>query len=327
MNKYKQLSKEQRLQLEVLLQMKAKKIEIAKQLGINRTTLYRELKRHGGKRGGYNALDAQSLSDLSKVRYRRPRKFTTQIQRIVIEKLSHKWSPEQISYRLKKEGINMVSPERIYQFIYQDKYDGGELYKHLRIASKSYRKRYGIYDRRGKIPGRVSIEQRPEEANNRERFGDWEADTIIGKNRTDAILTIVERQSSFTLMAKLDRKTAENTRRKCINALAPYKQVVKSITSDNGSEFYEHKKIAEKLQADFYFTHPYSAWEKGQNENTNGLIRQYLPKKTDFRPVSFTEINKIENELNNRPRKKLNFETPLEVFMNKFVNENVALVT
>jgi IS30 family transposase len=327
MNKYKQLSKEKRLQLEVLLRMKIRKTEIAIQLGIDRSTLYRELKRHGGKRGGYNAADAQSLSDLSKARYRRPRKFTDQMQRIVIKKLTQKWSPEQISYRLKKEGVAMVSPERIYQFIYKDKSSGGELYKHLRIASKPYRKRYGKYDRRGKIQDRVSIEQRPDVVNNRQRFGDWEADTIIGKSRRDAILTLVERQSSFTVMAKLDCKNAENTRRKCINALAPYKQVVKSITSDNGIEFYEHKTIANKLKAEFYFTHPYSAWEKGLNENTNGLIRQYLPKKTDFRVVSYTEINNIQNELNTRPRKKLNFETPLEVFMNKFVKENVALVS
>jgi transposase, IS30 family len=303
MNKYKQLTQEKRTQLEILVRMNVNKTKIAEQLGIDRSTIYRELKRHGGKRGGYQALEAQSLAEFSKVRFQNPRKFTIKMQEFIREKIALKWSPEQITNYCITNGIKMVSHERIYQFIYQDKKEGGELYKGLRIASKPYRKRYGSYDRRGKIPDRVSIDQRPEVINQKQRFGDWEADTIIGKDRKGAILTIVERQSSFTVLAKLDRKTSEITKRKCINALAPYKKVVKSITSDNGSEFYEHKQIAQKLQADFYFTHPYSAWEKGLNENTNGLIRQYLPKKTDFAFVDSRDLLRIENELNSRPRK------------------------
>jgi IS30 family transposase len=229
------------------------------------------------------------------------------VKKFIDEKLGmEQWSHEQISGYCKKHGIAKVSPERIYQYVYQDKKLGGKLYKNLRIASKPYRKRYGSKDYRGKIAGRISIDQRQEVVNQRSRIGDWEADTIIGKNHKQAILTTVERKSKFLVMALLSKNGSFETRKAMINCLAPYKPVY-TITSDNGREFTEHKIIAEKLNAHFYFAHPYSAWEKGTNENTNALIRQYIPKKSDFQQITLEQINEIMQKLNNRPRKSLNY--------------------
>ena len=219
----------------------------------------------------------------------------------------------------------MLSHEQIYRYIYQDKKQGGQLYTFLRIASKPYRKRYGSYKRRIKIRNRVSIDHRPEVVDRRERVGDWEADTIVGKQQKGAILTLAERKSLFVQLSLLERRIAEKVKKQLVNLLAPYKQVVKTITSDNGSEFSEHQAIAQKLEAEFYFTHPYSAWEKGTNENINGLIRQYVPKDTWFKTLTMQQIKRIEYELNNRPRKTLGWKTPLQVFMANFTNNSVAL--
>jgi IS30 family transposase len=328
MRKYKQITQEQRIQMDALLKQGISKYQIAQQLGLHRSAVYRELKRNGGPRGGYNAARAEMYAHERKERFALPRKLNQKVKQIICEKLNQEWSPEQISGYCKKNSIDMVSHETIYQFIYQNKKQGGVLYKKLRIASKPYRKRYGSYDHRGKIPDRVSIELRPETVNLKQRYGDFEADTIIGKNHQGAVLTLVERKSYFTLMAKLDQKRADLTRHKMINLLSTYKDHVHTITADNGHEFAEHKIIAEKLSADFYFTHPYSAWEKAINENTNGLIRQYLPKSTNLKEVTIEQIKMIENKLNNRPRKSLQWKTPLQVFMANFDPSNsVALGT
>jgi IS30 family transposase len=215
----------------------------------------------------------------------------------------------------------MVSHECIYQFIRQDKKNGGTLYKHLRHRLK-HRKR-PVGGKKVVIPDKVSIDQRGDIINNKERFGDWEIDTIIGKEGQGAILTATERKTGFLLMKKLKRgKNAKNLARELFLLLLPYKNVVHSITSDNGSEFYEHKLVAEKLDTDYYFAHPYSSWERGLNEYTNGLIRQYIPKKQPFTNYNDDFIKNIQHKINRRPRKKLNFGTPKNRFFNK-----VALVT
>jgi IS30 family transposase len=328
MCKYKQITDEQRIQIEILLKKQASKTEIAQLLGIHRATLYRELKRNAMKRGGYNARSAGQLAEERKERFRRHRGFTDKVKRFVVEKLNQEWSPEQIAGYCKANGIEMVSHETIYQFVYADKRAGGMLYKKLRIAAKPYRKRYGKRDCRGQIPGRISIDDRPPEVQQKLRYGDWEADTIIGKNHQGAILTLVERKSYFTLLRKLERTESRATKHQMINALAPFKENVLTITSDNGHEFYEHQEIARKLQADYYFTHPYSAWEKGINENTNGLLRQYLPKNANLKEIQPEQLAIIEHRLNTRPRKSLKWKTPLYVFMANFANtSDVALVT
>jgi IS30 family transposase len=196
---------------------------------------------------------------------------------------------------------------------------GGKLYKHLRGGNKKYKKRYGKHkNRRIIIKNKVSIDERPSIINNKERFGDWEIDTIVGKNHKGAIVTIAERKSKFILMRKLNTKNAKHLAIQTIRLLAPYKDLVHSITSDNGTEFAEHEYIAKKLDAKFYFAHPYSSWERGLNEYSNKLIRQYIPKKSDFDDFSNKYISEINLKLNNRPRKLLNFKNPNELFFNNF---------
>jgi len=328
MRKYKQITKEQRIRIDTLLKTSQSKTEIAQMLGLHRSAVYRELKRNAQKRGGYNAITAHELSAERKERFGQKRKLTLRVKKTIEEKLKEEWSPEQITGYCRKNRMEMVSHETIYQFIYEDKRQGGCLHQKLRIAYKPYRKRYGTNDRRGKIPDRISIEQRPAVVNDRQRIGDWEADTIVGKRHQGAVLTLVERKTYFTLLGKLERATAANTRNKLINLLASFKDQVHTITSDNGHEFAEHKIIAAKLSADFYFTHPYSAWEKAINENTNGLIRQYLPKSTNLKETTVEELKRIENKLNNRPRKSLQWNTPLQAFFNQLNQNNfVALGT
>lgn len=323
MNKklYFHITVEQRYKIESLVKAGICKKNIADQLGLHKSTLYRELNRNKHKSGKYQAVYAEEVSRERKERFAKYRRLTPRTQRYIEEKLTNEqWSPEQIHGYCKTNNIHMVSHERIYQLIYQDKAQGGVLYNHLRHASKKYRKRYGSYDKRGVIPDRVSIDLRPQIVNDRKRIGDWEVDTIIGKNHKGAVLTVVERKSLFTLIAKLDGKKALSVKKEIINLMAPFKKNVFTITSDNGTEFTEHKQIANKLNADFFFAHPYSSWERGRNENTNGLIRQYIPKKQTVENIDHLKILEIMRKLNTRPRKTLEYKTPLQVFMTIFEN-------
>ena len=236
--------------------------------------------------------------------------------------LEEDWSPEQISGWLNREQRLNISHESIYLFVYRDKSQGGDLYRHLRCQRKR-KKRYGSHSTRGLIPGRVSIDERPAVVDCKNRFGDWELDTVIGKNHRQAIVTITERKSKLALFAKVERKTSDLVKEAIISLLAPIKDWVKTLTADNGKEFAGHLELAEKLEADFYFAHPYSSWERGLNENTNGLLRQYFPKKTDCRLVNENEINKAMDKLNNRPRKTLGYKTPNEIFFG--IKPSVAL--
>lgn len=231
------------------------------------------------------------------------------------EKLQQQWSPEQIS------GHAAISHETVYQRVYADKRVGGLLWKHLR-CQKQRKKRYGKADRRGIIPNRLSIEDRPAIVETRSRIGDWEADTVIGKNHRQAIVSIVERKTGFTLIRKVERKTAQAVGQAMVGLLKPLRNQVHTITSDNGREFARHEEIAKRLQADFYFAHPYASWERGTNENTNGLIRQYFPKNRDFTTITQQEIDTAMERLNNRPRKRLGYQTPNQVF---FKSSGVAL--
>ena len=186
--------------------------------------------------------------------------------------------------------------------------------KRTPAKGRSCRKRYGKMERRGQIPNRLFIEDRPAIVDERKRIGDWEADTIIGKNHRQAIVSIVERKTGLTLIKKVERKTSKAVSQAMIDLLKPYKNKVRTITSDNGKEFAGHEEIAKKLKADFYFAHPYASWERGTNENTNGLIRQYFPKNRDFTTITKKEINFAMERLNNRPRKRLGYRTPNQVF-------------
>ena len=318
--KYKHISKEQRYQISVLQKAGHKVSFISEQLNLHRSTVYRELKRNSRPRGSYDAYYANQYAEIRKERFAKNRKLNREMISLIENKLeTEQWSPEQIKGHCKRNNIPMVSHERIYRFIYEDKIKGGSLYKHLRTGSKKYKKRYGKHkSRREIIKNKVSIDKRPEIINKKERFGDWEIDTIIGNNHKGAIVTVVERKSNFILMKKLKSKNAKLLAKQTIRMLAPYKDLVHSITSDNGLEFAEHEYIAEKLQADFYFAHPYSSWERGINEYSNKLIRQYIPKKSDFNDFSDKFIYDINLKLNNRPRKLLNFFNPNEILFNNF---------
>lgn len=232
------------------------------------------------------------------------------------DRLKEEWSPEQI------RGYAEISPETIYQRVYADKRSGGLLWKNLRCQKKR-KKRYGSFERRGTIPNRLFIEDRPAVVEARKRIGDWEADTIIGKNHRQAIVSIVERKTGLTLIRKVERKTAQAVSHAMIGLMKPYQNRVHTITSDNGREFAGHEGISATLDAKFYFAHPYSSWERGTNENTNGLIRQYFPKNRDFTTITQKEIDHAMNRLNNRPRKRLGFKTPNQVFF----KSGVALQT
>lgn len=193
------------------------------------------------------------------------------------------WSPEQISGRLNKEQKIRISHERICQHILVNKRAGGDLYKHLRCQKKR-RKRYGTYDRRGRLPNGRSIEERPVHVNTRKRIGDWEVDTLLGKQQKHAMLTLTERKSRFTLLGKVLRRTARAVHKRLCQILLPVKEKVQTLTSDHGREFADHECITETLQLKFYFAHPYAAWERGTNENTNGLLRQYFPRNQTSKP-------------------------------------------
>ncbi|EEZ80759.1 MAG: transposase IS30 [uncultured Candidatus Thioglobus sp.] len=190
----------------------------------------------------------------------------------------------------------------------------------LGIYTKAHRKRYGSYERRGRIKNAVSIEQRPELVNTRSRIGDWEGDTVIGKNKKSAIYTLVDRKSLYTIIVKLNGKNATELADKTIKVLKPLSSKIHTITYDNGLEFAEHERQAKELNVNIYFAHPYSSWERGINENTNGLIRQYFPKGTDFNKVTNSQIEFVMNRLNTRPRKTRGGKQPVELFLGKAVD-------
>jgi len=287
--------------------------EIADMLGVHKSTISRELSRnHGGR--GYRPKQAQEFA-LTRRQSRAVPRISAGTWELVESFLRLDFSPEQASGYLRKEHGLAVSHERIYQHIYADKRCGGDLHKHLRCQKKR-KKRYGKYSRRGQIPDKVSIELRPAIVDSRLRIGDWEADTIIGKGHCQAIVSLTERKSRLTLIKKVIRKTAEEVRDAVLSLLGPIAHAVHTITSDNGTEFAAHKTIADKLTAAFYFAHPYHAWERGTNENTNGLVRQYFPKGHDFKTITDEQINFVMDRLNNRPRKTLGFLTPMQVFYN-----------
>ncbi len=317
MSTYKQLTCEQRYQIKALLDIGTSQEKTAEVLGVSPSTISRELKRNKGKRG-YRPKQAHEKA-MSRRKEKTKIRLTAEIWTLVETHLKEDWSPEQTSGHLRLQGVS-ISHESIYQYVYADKRAGGMLWKHLR-RPKKYRKRAGGRDRRGKIPNRRSIDSRPTIVDERSRIGDWEADLIIGKE--GVALTLTERKSRFTLLRIFPSKHAAPITEAIIELLK-WDARIKTITFDNGKEFAGHQEIAAALNADCYFAHPYASWERGTNENTNGLIRQYLPRKRDFSKVSSQEEIAIMDKLNSRPRKCLDFHTPYEVF---FGHQEVALMS
>jgi IS30 family transposase len=305
-----------------------KQKEIALTINKDKSVVSRELKRNCDKRS--NKYEAELAQRKYQQRQRDKPKhihFTEEVKQCVNSLLNKDYSPEQISHRTKKEGKTCVSTERIYQYVWKDKKEGGTLYVHLRHKGRKYRKRGNAKDTRGIIKDRVGIEQRPAIVNKKERLGDLEIDTVIGQNHKGALLTINDRVSSMTWIAKLNGKNANELAQKTIEVLTPYQKIMNTITADNGKEFADHKIISAGLKVDFYFAKPYHSWERGANENTNGLIRQYFPKSSSFENISDLDVLRVQEILNNRPRKKLNFLTPNEFFNLILFNQKVAFVT
>lgn len=289
--------------------------KIASIVGYSASTISREIARNTGGRG-YRYKQADSMTKERRTKASRtPKKMTEDTVAMIEEKLQEEWSPEQISGRLKAEGIVSISPESIYQHIWKNKRSGGTLYTHLRHHGKKYNKRSSGKAGRGCIPNRVDITERPSIVEQKVRIGDWEGDTIIGANHKGAIVSYVDRCSKYTVLKMLENRTSDLVTQATIATLKETNLPVLTITYDNGKEFSEHSKIASELQADCYFAKPYHSWERGLNEHTNGLVRQYLPKATDFTKVSDKTVQIIAEKLNNRPRKVLNYKTPLEVIM------------
>ena len=324
----KHLTVEQRYTIWAMIQQGCKQKDIALAIGKDKSVVSRELKRNCDNR------NREYRADLAQRKYENRQKnkpkhirFTEEVKQYVDECLAKDYSPEQISGRAAVESRECVSHERIYQYVWKDKKAGGDLYTHLRHKGRRYRKRGNAKDSRGIIKDRVDISQRPEIVDQKQRLGDLEIDTMIGQNHKGALLTINDRVSSYVMIEKLNGKDAKELALKVIERLSSYKKRIHTITSDNGKEFAEHKMISSELKVDFFFAKPYHSWERGANENTNGLIRQYFPKKTSFENLSDQDIKRVEDILNNRPRKKLNFLTPNEFLLRNLYNQKVAFVT
>lgn len=308
---YSQLTYQDRIRISVFRQEGKTPTEVSTLIGKHRSSVYREISRNGSL-SGYFADTAELLGRDRKVEAASISRVDEDKEKWVIEKLRLQWSPEQISNRMKLELDDSVSHEWIYRLVYDDRKHGGDLHLNLRWGRKTRKKRGGGRDKRGQIPNRVSIEQRPAVINERGRIGDLEGDTVIGANHKGKLLTLVDRSSRYTIIEKLENKTAELTSDTVIKAINSSEVPFLSVTFDNGKEFTLHEKMTKETGLPIYFAHPYSSYERGTNENTNGLIRQYFPKKTDLSKVSKSAVKRVENLINNRPREVLGFKTAYE---------------
>lgn len=318
---YKHLTLEERYHIQACKKLGYVQKDIAKEIGVHPSTISRELKRNSSSQmKRYTASKAEQIANDRRMYASRKsnKKINKSVEKLIVKYIKEDWSPEQVSHAALKLKYHIdISFVRIYQFIEQDRLKGGNLHTHLRFYNKKRRIKYGTANSMTLIKQRVSIEQRPSIVNDKSRVGDFEIDTIIGENRKGVITTAVDRASSFTKISMPTSKKASDVRSEVKRILLPFKDKIFTVTSDNGLEFADHVSVSKSLDCDWYFCHPYSSWERGLNEHTNGLIRQYIPKGTSFENITANDIKRIENKLNNRPRKSLNWKTPNEVFYGK----------
>jgi transposase, IS30 family len=313
--KYHQLTHEERYSITALLRIGRTQAEIAGELGRSRSTISRELRRNVTRHDGhYRAAKAQQYSVARRRRERRGSWFSAEQMTEVETLLKKKWSPEQVSAVLKQQGVFTISHETIYRHVLKDKKAGGRLYTHMRIMSKRVRKRYNGKDSRGVLSGKRHISERPIEAEKRLQIGHWEGDTVIGSDKHACVLTLVERRSGFAVIRKLTSRTAEQATWAAANVIAEHRQKISTITFDNGTEFHSYKVLEGVFPVKCYFATPYHSWERGSNENLNGLFRQYIPKGTCMKSLTQKECDRIAYELNSRPRKRHGFKTPMEIY-------------
>lgn len=311
MKTYRQLTPGERYELSALRKQGLRPAAIACALGRHRSTVTREIRRNLRSDGWYDARTADQRARMRRSRSRRNRRFTADDWALVLTCLKQQWSPEQISGRLKKDGSLRISHETIYRRIWHDKRRGGTRYKLLRQAGKKRRKRYGAYDSRGRLAGKRHISQRPASVETRTHIGHWEIDTVVGPGRP-CIVTLVERVTGFVMIGKLPNHTVAALNRAAIRLIAHAPIPVLTITADTGTEFHGYPDIEAATGVRFYFATPYHSWERGTSENTNGLIRQYIPKRSSMARLSQPACNRFADKLNARPRKRLDFRSPKE---------------
>jgi IS30 family transposase len=311
---YRQITSEQRYMLAALRTQGLSASAIAQHLSCHRSTIGRELRRNSSNDGRYRASKAQELTNGRRSRSRRNQHFTcAELERVNVLLREH-WSPQQIAGRL---GLNTglsISHETIYRHVWCDKKAGGSLYTYLRCAQKQRRKGYGHYDSRGRLAGKRHISERPPSVEDRLELGHWEIDTVMGTGSKDCILSLVERKTGLVLIGKLANRTAEAVSSRAISIMKAHAGPFRTITADNGTEFHDYASIERSTPARFYFATPYHSWQRGSNENTNGLIRQYLPKGTSMAGLTQGQCSEISHRLNTRPRKRHGYKTPLECF-------------
>ena len=311
------LTYEQRYTIEVMCKENYSQKKIAEAIGKDKSVISRELSRNCDKRNTvYKAkLAHKKCLERHKIKNKKIY-FTEEIKALVKKQIEDDYSPEQVVGKARKQGLACVSTERIYQYIWQDKKKKGALYKHLRTQGKRYRSRGASKDKRGQIVGRIGIENRPKIVEEKTRFGDLEMDLIIGKDHKLALLTINDRAAGILKMTKVFGKDALEIEEACVRVLQDWKGRIYTITSDNGKEFSNHQSIANQLEIEYYFARPYHSWERGANENLNGLVRQYFPKGTSFVSITEEDVKRVQDKLNDRPRKRFGYLSPNEVFNN-----------
>jgi len=315
MSRYRQLTSGERNALSALRKQGFSQTQIAQALGRHRSTVSRELQRNVKPDRFYRPDLADDMARWRRGRSRRNQRFTTADWGQVTACLQMQWSPEQVAGRLRRSGKLRISHETIYRYIWKNRRRGGELWRLLRGARKNCRKRYGKYDSRGRLAGKRSIAERPPGALNRSRIGHMEGDTVLGSGDKHCILTLVDRKSGFVMIGKLENRTALVTRQRAVDLIQNSPRRIRSVTVDNGTEFHQYKAIEAKTGAVFFFAAPYHSWERGTSENTNGLIRRYIPKKKSMAQLSQRHCNRIADRLNDRPRKRLAYRTPRECFV------------
>jgi IS30 family transposase len=313
--KYRQITSGERYAIAALRKRKLSIREIAAEVGRSPSTISRELRRNLSTQRRYSPPKADSYAVARRRRSRRNSHFSACDWLLVEELVEADWSPEQVSGWLRLHGLLSISHETIYLRVFHDKRTGGELWTHLRQATKKRRKRYRSHDSRGRVAGKRHISERPSEVEAREVSGHWEIDSIMGDDHgRHSALTVVERKTGYLQMGKMVRHCAADATERTIDLISRQPERFKTITADNGTEFHSYKLVEEATGVEFYFATPHHSWERGTNENTNGLIRQYLPKRTSMAHVTQADLDAIAAKLNSRPRKRLGYRTPEECY-------------
>jgi len=313
--KYRQITSGERYAIAALRRRRLSIRAIAAEVGRSPATISREIRRNLSTQGRYDAQRAHSYAVARRRRSRRNARIGPETWQVVDRYLRLEWSPDQVSGFLRDERILRVSHEAIYVHVWADKRAGGDLWKHMRQATKRRRKRYGAYDSRGRLAGKRHISERPAQVEERIEVGHWEIDTVMGSEHgKNSVVTMVERATGYLVMGKLARHCAAEATARCIEIIEREGGRVATITADNGTEFHSYKQIEAATGVDFYFATPHHSWERGTNENTNGLIRQYLPKRTSFAHITQADCDRIAARLNSRPRKRYGYRTPEECY-------------